>query len=374
MQTPNRKYRRSAETNNHNQNGVIETWNVGMLEYWVFPHPSTIPFFHSSILLFSLFSFFFSLSSFSQVLNTSAAEISLPENIFNKAFIKKNKIKTITAGVVDKPDGEIIRDKGLAQVFLFDTNGNLSRIYYNEITSIQKTEIEIPATYKRGKLLKRGYTKIDYQYQYDTLGTEFFYTTNGFLSMKRTFTGDIYLTTYYEYSAEGWLKRQTKCRETNTAKHGEPFKLGMQTIISDEKFEYEKLGPTQVKKIFLNDEDKPYKTGIINYRENGLPADESYQFVVGFIRSSVVYKYDAAERLVEKIITDNSSPDKPVGKKFIYEYDEKGNLAKEKRFKNGAQSDEIIFLYDEAWKLTSQAERQFQKENIRIVKYEYGFY
>lgn len=355
MQTPNRTYHRSIETDSLRINRTILLFSSRWLSGFF---PITI-----GILL--------SISSFPQVINTSAKEISLPENVFNKQFIKKNKIKTITAGVADKPDGEIIRDKGLAQVFLFDTNGNLSRIYYNEITFIQKTEVEIPATYKRGKLLKRSYTKIDYQYHYDTLGTEFFYTTNGFLSMKRTFTGDVYLTAYYEYSAEGWLKRQTKCRETNAAKHGEPFKLGMQTILSDEKFEYEKLSSTQVKKIFLNDEDKPYKTGIINYKEE-LPADETYQFVVGFIRSSVVYKYDAADRLVEKTITDNSSGSNT--EKFIYEYDEKENLTKEKRFKNGMQSDEIIFLYDETGKLTSQADRQFQKENIRIVKYEYEFY
>src|SRR6266576_3198635 len=82
-----------------------------------------------------------------QIITPSSSGIILPEPVFNKAFIKNNKIKSVRANVVDKPDGEIIRDKGLAENFLFDTSGNLVRHYYNEITSLAKTEIEIPAVY-----------------------------------------------------------------------------------------------------------------------------------------------------------------------------------------------------------------------------------
>jgi hypothetical protein len=273
---------------------------------------------------------------------------------------------------VDKPDGEIIRDKGLAQVFAFDTAGNMVHQYYNEITSLEKTEIEIPAVYKHGKVIKKAHTKIDYQYQYDTLGTEYFYSSNGYLKMKRVCLGNFYHSTYYEYFGDGLVSRQTLCKETNLAKAGEVFKLGVQTIISDEKFEYEQLTPVQVKKKFLNDEGKPYKQGILNF-VNGKPMDESYEFIVGFIRSGITYKYDAHERLVEKIMTDNSSGNSI--EKITYEYDASGNVVSEKQFKNGTQVDEIVYLYDESKKLmTSQIDRQLLKASIKIVKYEYEFY
>ena len=67
--------------------------------------------------------------------------------------------------------------------------------------------------------------------------------------------------------------------------------------------------------------------------------------------------------------------------KVSYEYDSNGNILKEKKFKNGVQTDEKIFLYEQTSPvnagtklLTSQADRQIQKESIKIVKYEYGFY
>jgi len=311
-------------------------------------------------------------ASFSQIIAPYPYEIYTNEPKFNRTFIKQNKIKTISASVVDKPDGEIIRDKGLAQVFAFDTEGNLTRQYFNEITSLEKTEIEIPAVYKKGKVIKKAHTKIDYQYQYDTLGTEYSYSSNGYLKMKRVCLGNFYNSTYYEYFGDGLVSRQTLCKETNIAKSGEPFKLGVQTVISEEKFEYETLTPTQVKKKFLNDEGKPYKQGILNF-SNSKPVDESYEFVVGFIRSGVTYKYDAHERLTEKTMTDNSSGSNT--EKIAYDYDANGSVTAEKRFKNGTQTDEIIYIYDESKKLlTSQADRQIQKASIKIIKYEYTFY
>jgi hypothetical protein len=315
----------------------------------------------------------FALCAHAQAIDTNPSEITLPEPAFAKAYIKKNKIKTIRASIVDKPDGEVIRDKGLAENFVFNEEGFLVRHYYNEITSIQKTEYNIPPVYNRkGQLIKKSFTKVNYEYQYDTLGTEYVYTSNGFLRMQRMCMGNFYHTTYYEYYGEGMVSRKTLCRETNISKKGEPFKLGVQTIISDERFEYEQLTPSQIKKVFLNDEGKPYKMGILNF-SSGKITDESYEFVVGFIRSSVTYKYDEQGRLIEKIATDNSS--NMNIDKTVYEYDENGNVVKQKKFSNGTQIEEIVFLYDaEKNLLTSQINRQILKENIRIVKYEYEFY
>ncbi|HEY4798562.1 MAG TPA: hypothetical protein VII99_05735 [Bacteroidia bacterium] len=310
--------------------------------------------------------------SFSQIIIAPSNQVSICDPSFSKSFIKKNKIKIITSGIVDKPDGEIIRDKGLAQVYSFDAEGNLTKQYFNEITSLEKTETELPAVYKRGKMIKKPSTKIDFKYQYDTLGTDFSYSSNGYLVMKRVCIGDFFHTTYYEYFGDGLVSRQTLCKETNIAKTGEPFKLGVQTILSDEKFEYENLTPAQVKKKFLNDEGKPYKQGILNF-ERGRILDESYQFVVGFIRSGVTYKYDLQERLTEKTMTDNSSGSNT--EKTTFDYDAKGNLASEKHFKNGVQTDEIVYLYDNISNLlTSKIDRQIQKSSIKIVKYEYEFY
>jgi hypothetical protein len=314
---------------------------------------------------------------FSQIIDPFPAAVSISEPHFSRTFIRQHKIKTISTHVVDKPDGEIIRDKGLARVYLFDTSGNIIRHYFNEITSLAKTETEVAAIYKRGKIVKKAYTKIDFQYQYDTLGTEFFYTSTGYLIMQRVCIGNFFNTTYYEYFGDGLVSRKTLCKETNVAKSQEPFKLGVQTVLAEEKFEYENLTPTQIQKKFLNDEGKLYKLGILNF-VNGKPIDESYQFVVGYIRSGVTYKYDSLDRLTEIISVDNSSG--PNTNKKTYEYDVIGNVKAEKIFKNGVQTDEIIYIYEASpsgggWALlTSQADRQIQKASIKIIKYDYTVY
>jgi len=378
MQITCRKYKRGTGTNPfflaHVYSESSGFW-LHAAERWVKGY---------CLLAVFLFPSFFNVSGielFSQIIDPAPAAVSVSEPRFNRLFIRQHKIKTITASVVDKPDGEIIRDKGLAQVYAFDTAGNLTRHYFNEITSLEKTEMEIPAVYKRGKVVKKAYKKIDFQYQYDTLGTEFFYTSTGYLIMQRVCIGDFYNTTYYEYFGDGLVSRKTVCKETNIAKPGEPFKLGVQTVLSEEKFEYENLTQTQIKKKFLNDEGKPYKQGILNFA-NGKPIDESYQFIVGYIRSGIIYKYDAIGRLTEILSEDNSSGYN--ADKTLYEYDSNGNVKAEKKFRNGVQTNEIIYLYEAPASLlpndkglsllTSQADRQIQKASIKIIKYEYTFY
>jgi hypothetical protein len=327
----------------------------------------------NSAILFFVILFFVSPILKAQIIMPQSAAIVVSEPAFNNAFIKINKIKTITASVADKPDGEIIRDKGLAQVYLFDTAGTLIHHYFNEITALEKTEIEIPAVYNtRGRVIKKSFTKTDFQYQYDTLGTEYAYTSTGYVIMKRTCTGDFYNTTYYEYFGDGFVSRQVVCKETNIAKPNDPFKLGVQTILSEENFQYENLTPSQLKKTFLNTEGKAYKQGIINTKD-GKVVDESYQFLTGFIRSAIYYRYDHNGRLTEKISTDNSSGTN--SEKILYEYASDGNLNAEKRFKNGSSTEEIIYLYDDLKKfLISQASRNLTKASVKIIKYEYAFY
>ena len=342
MQKPNRKYQGSSRTNELAI--IILAWTC-----------------------------FICFNTNAQIVVPQTAAIVVSEPAFNREFIKSSRIKTITASVVDKPDGEIIRDKGLAQVYTFDLDGNLTRHHYNEITALEKTETEIPAVHnKRGRVVKKSFTKVDFQYQYDTLGTEYFYTTSGYVVMKRVCKGDFYNTTYYEYFGDGLVSRQIVCKETNIAKAGDAFKLGVQTILSEEKFEYENLTPNQVKKRFLNDEGKPYKQGIINYAD-GKIIDESYQFLTGFIRSNVYYKYDDNGRLIERITTDNSSG--LTTEKTTFDYYPNGNVNSEKRFKNGIQTEELIYLYDADKRLLlSQAARNILKSSIKIIKYEYEFY
>ncbi|MFH1004352.1 MAG: hypothetical protein V1781_02485 [Bacteroidota bacterium] len=341
-----------------------------------------------------------------QIIDNSPSDIFLSEPSFNKAFIKENKIKFIKANIVNKPDGKIIHDQGLFRMYEFDTDGNIIKYFYNVITATEKIETQVPPIYRRRRIIRKGYTKVDFQYKYDTLVTNFFYTSTGHLQMKRSMIGEFFNACYYEYYADGNIKKQTVCKETNSSIDKKEFRLSVQTILSQEKFEYVYQSPNQKRKKCLNDEGKIYKEGILNFAKGKL-TDESYEFTVAWLRISTNYKYDNAGCLVEKIISDNTSGQRED--KWIFEYDsayvesaknttslqqidelfdkrdnERGNVVKEIFFRNGIQINEIIFLYDKipssaqdgkmVMMLTSQVTRQIQKQSITIVKYEYGFY
>ena len=77
-----------------------------------------------------LFLLIFNLHCFAQLLNNNPVEIGIGPISFNSKIIKKNKIKKIDVVIVDKPDGEIIIDKGASQGYEFDSIGRITRYYY----------------------------------------------------------------------------------------------------------------------------------------------------------------------------------------------------------------------------------------------------
>ena len=308
-----------------------------------------------------------------QLVNIKPGNIALGPVSFNAAAVKQNKIKHILVAIVDKPDGEVIIDKGNTQGYDFDTCGNVIRYYYTILNTTQNEEKEVPALLRRGKIIRPASTRTVTQYLNDTIAATIFYDRQNRVITKRVCTGDFYDAYYYEYDSAGNIKKELHCKETNTSENKKEFKLGVQTVLSSETFEYKRLTATQVKKMCLNDEGRAYKKGIINYDAKGNMLSENYEFIVSWMRAESSYKYNDKNQLTEKTYTSNESG--IIKTESYYEYNTNGALLGEKKLKNEKLTDEINFLYDEAFVLPkSEVNRDHVNASIGIVKFGYTFY
>lgn len=310
---------------------------------------------------------------FSQRVTTNTDKKFDGELSFNEDYIKQNRLKALTASIANKPDNKIIEDKGLIKGYEFNEAGKQVRYYYTVISSMQQKEIEVPAVYRRGKKISGGYSRSVFTYTYDTISTRYIYNEKNYLIIKRTRYGDSYSSWYYNYNEDGMVVKQINARETNLNRWESDFKLGVQSIISKEEFQYEKLSDRQLKIKCLNDEGRLFKTIIINKDEKGRVLNESHEFFIGGILQEYKYEYDVNGRVTKTSYSSNENGSKQVEHQYIY--DDKNNLVTEIYLKGGEKTDELSYLYDEKNNsLKSLLDRDFINKSIGIIKYSWSFY
>jgi hypothetical protein len=290
---------------------------------------------------------------------------------FNAAYISASKIKKITIHIADKPDNMVINDKGLVECYEFDSLGNATRYCVTSIIKTEQKEIKVPAVYKRGRLIQRAYIDYEWAYTYDTLFTWLSYDKKANLIMKRINAGDFFNTFYYEYDSLNRIIKETHCKETNKNLDKHQFELGVQTVLSSETFEYVLQTKTQRKKKFYNDANKVYKEAVINFTDTLV--EESYSFTVGYVRYTNTFKYDQTGKLIQRTAITNSNGD--VNNTATYNYTPENNLEKESKFKNGTNTHDHNYIYDESQKtLKSILVRNHLGLSILIMKLEYEFF
>jgi len=275
--------------------------------------------------------------------------------------------------MVDKPDGKVIVDKGAGQGYEFDKEGKISKYYYTVLVKTELEEIEIPELRRKGKIIRPASTNTVIKYINDTIFATIIYDKENRIGCKRIKSGDYYNAYYYEYDSKGRIIKELHCKETNISEHPKEFKLGVQTILSSETFEYIELTSNQIKKRCLNDEGREYKNGILNYDKNGNLINETINFIVSWMRQETTYDYDAQNRLISKNYSGNVNGNEKS--ETIFEYDSKGLVLSEKWFLNNELRNEVSYLFDENNVMVkSHLNRDHKNASIGIVKYVYRFY
>jgi hypothetical protein len=311
--------------------------------------------------------------SLAQIISTGLNESKSLVIVYNADFIKANKIKYINKHISDKPDNEVITDKGLIEHAEFDKEGRMISSY---TTTIKKTTVkEIPSyTYNRHGQ-KIPYNKIEYSYLYDSTFAFYKYDSLGRIVIRRNsiIGREVFKSYYYEYDDKGNVKKEVVLRELNNAENAQNFNPGIQTVLSLESFSYEGIGPGQVRKTFFNDEGRIYKTGIVYRDKKGHISEEAFDFTVTWIKEHNFYLYNDKDLLIQKKLSSNEG----LSENESYQYESNGNgiLTGLTLFRDNIKINEISYLYDKTNQfLQSEVNRDFRKSTIGITRYEYVFF
>jgi hypothetical protein len=298
----------------------------------------------------------------------NAFENQLP---FNTEFIKSQKIKSITFDIIDKKDLQVAEDKGLLTYYEFNTNGLLTRFYNTSIVKVIQKEYHSEPVYRRGRKVSNGYSYSKNEYIYDTVSTNYFYTDNSLLKLKRYNDGSYYESYYYDYTTEGKVEKEKRCKETNVSENKTEFKLGGQYIISEESYRYTSTGKNQFKKTCMNDEGRPYKEIIFTFNDAKKPISINEQYTVAWITQNSNFEYNSKGQLIKASYKSNSNGD--MEQVRTYEYDSNDCLLTEKQFKNGTILKEISYVTDANKKVNSYIIRDPNSKSLRIVKLLYQY-
>ncbi|MCC7302157.1 MAG: hypothetical protein IT233_05900 [Bacteroidia bacterium] len=291
---------------------------------------------------------------------------------FNPDVIAQQKIHRVVVSMQEKLDDFPIENKGLHDIYEFDKLGLVTRFIHLTIRSRELVEIKVPAVYNsRGRKIKAATTRDEYVYTFDTTFTWFRYDEHRRLIMRRTHQGDYFFTWYYDYNQNGFLSRQTYCRETSKNPDIQQFELGVQTIISTESFDYIFQTASQLRKAFLNDEGKEYRSAIINFSK--FFVEENHSYTVGFVKYYNLYTFNEQGLPAESKTSTNANGD--ISFRTLYEYDQNGVLSGEKRFRDTVHTNNVTWLYTEQSPLVkARLDRDLEKKKIGIVKFSYEFY
>ena len=268
-----------------------------------------------------------------QVLKGYDPDNDLNKLVFNEVFIEKNRVKKISGKKSFKKSGDIIRETSNIEFFEFAESGMLEQF---------------------------GYTSFN---QKDTV-CQFYEYANELLLNQGIINRDGGSVDAFEYDTKGRPVKKSKIKYY-TDMDGQEFK----TIISEEKIDYLELSPTSWKAIYYNSYQKPYKSVITEFNQEGILLNEEETFLIGNRQISTRYSYN------EKALLVSIEIDKDRPEKTIFKYNAADELVRVEFYKDNELTSIREFFYDRNTALLSSS---FTKEEdtglIKIVKYDFEFY
>ena len=300
----------------------------------------------------------------SQVLKPDAETAFGQMHNFNRAFIKSKAIKRIVFDIIDKKDFEVPVDKNLTEIYEFDAEGRLVRHYYTNI--VKTIEKQTTVVGRRGKKTVRT----SKEFIYDTVSTTYFYSKDRLVLQRYHDGQNYYEARYFRYDSLGNLTKEQRFRETNASPDRSLFMLGNQVMLSEDSFQYTRYSSGQIKCLFLNNENRPYKERITNFDSLGrkVRIGELYT-AASWISQEQTFTY-TADRLSSAKFSGNT------GNKLVlltvYEYDASNELYGEKHYKNDVLIKEVSYVSDRLTNLlNSFVIRDPINKTMRIIKLRY---
>lgn len=281
-----------------------------------------------------------------QIIDNSHCQAFTDEPFFNREFISANNIKSIHGMVSTKAVLDKIRDRGFEHYYEFDTTGKQTMQY--------------------STFMRYGNTK-------DTTVINYYYDEGG--RMETTRRNDVhgFYSYNYEYDTLGRLTAQSYCRDQNIGPNKSRFELGEQYVIVSEKYGYEQVDESHIKRSYYNNNGLVYQTEVSHFDEHGYLTEVVTRLVIGKKGSQITYEYDEKGRVSRMCNYANLDVENEITTE--YTYDEVGNLLMMDIYRNGVHITNKELLYDEATMLfDAMIIHDIETDYITIIKYEYGFY
>ena len=279
-----------------------------------------------------------------QLLDNRRCEVFSGEPFFYTEFIRNNKIKSIKGSVSTKADLQLIKSKGLITKFVFDDAGNLIKQF---------------DSFYRGK--KKDSSIITYDYdEKKNITTKRMSDSYGFFSYN------------YCYNDKGDVVRKTYCRDENATNNKNNFKLKKQYTIVNETYSYARNDSSMQKNIF-NNHGSVYQKEYYTYDANRLLVKVVKKLTVNHKKAETTYRYNSEMKVSEMKIQKDMSKD--VYSRFVYDYDQLGNIEVIDEYRNEELKTHKEVIYDKSTLLMKALLAQDVNSNfITITKFSYVFF
>ncbi len=283
---------------------------------------------------------------FGQMIDNENGDVFSSDDFFNEEFIARNKILKISGEISTKKELARIKNSGKVSCYEFGKLGQLTKKY---------------DTYFRGLSTM------------DTIMVNFLYDDSSRLITKRRSDNHGFHSYNYVWGSAGNLASERYCRDENIGRSKYEFKLGKQYEITGKSFEIKKLSDTVFKTITFNNYGRKYMEETVYYNSLGYLLKSEKRMIISRRLTSIIYNYNEQGLVSEKIVNQRNSSS-PLDR-YVYGYDEAGNLTEYDLFKGSKHEWHREVIYDETtFLMKALLSKDMETNLITITKFTYEFY
>ncbi len=265
---------------------------------------------------------------------------------FNPEFIRNNTIKAVLGEISIKREMQPITSKGVVVQYQFDRSGKL---------------VEKLNTFK----LPNG--------EIDTSAEAYAYNSIDEMIKKSNFERSGFSSVRYLYDSNKRVVGEEYFRGSNTTAFRYKIEKGPSTKVKTEKFEYVVMNDSSIRKIYLNTQGVPYKETSTTRNNFGSLSFEETLYLSISRGSKTRFKYDFEGRLIEINRNENLFKNREI--KYVYEYDEMGNVLREKKTVNGKLVRSREFIYEvDSLLLKAELSKDEELNVITITRFRYEYH
>ena len=291
--------------------------------------------------IISVLIFIIPFCSIGQMMENEKGTILSDDPFFNEKFIKSVKLKSITGTISSKKELGTISNTGRKQAFLFNKNGSLKGFY--------KTR------------KNRDTSFIFYEYN-----------ESSNLTVKRYSDSYGFYSYTYSYNEKNEMIKKVYAREKNANKAKINFKLGEQYVVFEEGYSTTKNDTSEIR-LILNTNGRPYQKQSLIYNNLGYLEKVESKLLINNEITKEVFEYNDRGFIKSKQFFDGD--DTIPRMKFLYNYDEWGNVTFIDEYKENTRVKHKEILYDQSNLIIKTILSQDLTSNlITIIKFKPEFY